>query len=380
MRIYKISLFHVKINISYLSLKGDFDMKFLKILISTIIGLLMIIGVVLVYFTVREYRPQDEETMTVRNNSDLEVILNEEISILTFNIGYAGLGINEDFVMDGGKKGRPDNKEVVRGYLDGIKDILTTVDADIFLLQEVDKPSRRSYYINQVDELSELFSNYDKVFSYNYLADFVPFPFSFTDYMGKVASGIQTLSKYKISESIRYQTPGGFSWPVRTVNLKRAIQVNYLPIKDSDKELVIINLHLSAYDDGEMKKAETIFLAEEILKREIEKGNYVIAGGDFNQTHPDVIDNYPVPTENNLWKPSIFDIDVLPDGFQFIYSETATCRSLDKPLEDPENHYYYIIDGFIISNNIEKTSFENLNKGFLYSDHEPLLLNIKLIP
>ena len=125
MRIYKISLFHVKINISYLSLKGDFDMKFLKILISTIIGLLMIIGVVLVYFTVREYRPQDEETMTVRNNSDLEVVLNEEISILTFNIGYAGLGINEDFVMDGGKKGRPDNKEVVRGYLDGIKDILS---------------------------------------------------------------------------------------------------------------------------------------------------------------------------------------------------------------------------------------------------------------
>ncbi|MFA7204586.1 MAG: endonuclease/exonuclease/phosphatase family protein, partial [Candidatus Caldatribacteriota bacterium] len=242
-------------------------MKFLKIFISTIIGLLMIIGVVLVYFTVREYRPQDEETMTVSNHSELEIELDQEISVLTFNIGYAGLGINEDFVMDGGKKGRADSKDVVRSYLDGIKDILSTVNADIFLLQEVDKPSRRSYYINQVDELSELFSNYDKVFSYNYLADFVPFPVSFTDYMGKVASGIQTLSKYKISESIRYQTPGGFSWPVRTVNLKRAIQVNYLPIKDSDKELVIINLHLSAYDDGEMKKAETKFLAEEILKR-----------------------------------------------------------------------------------------------------------------
>ena len=90
MRNYKISLFHVKINLSYLSLKGDFDMKFLKIFISTIIGLLMIIGVVLVYFTVREYRPQDEETMTVSNHSELEIELDQEISVLTFNIGYAG--------------------------------------------------------------------------------------------------------------------------------------------------------------------------------------------------------------------------------------------------------------------------------------------------
>ncbi len=355
-------------------------MRFLKFIISIIIALLILVGAVLVYFTIREYRPQDEEVMTVSNNSELEVELDKEISLLTFNIGYAGLGVDEDFKVDGGKKGRADSEDVVRGYLDGIKDILSEVEADIFLLQEVDKPSRRSYFINQVDEFGELFSDYDEVFSYNFLADFVPFPFSFTDYMGKVASGIQTLTKFKITESIRYQTPGGFKWPVRTVNLKRAIQVNYLPIKDSEKELVIINLHLSAYDDGEMKKAETIFLAEEILKKEYEKGNYVIVGGDFNQTHPDVIDNYPIPTEKNLWKPPLFDVDVLPNGFRFIYSETATCRSLDKPLKDPDNHYYYIIDGFIISDNISEISFENLNKGFLYSDHEPLLLKVKLIP
>lgn len=50
-----------------------------------------------------------------------------------------------------------------------------------------------------------------------------------------------------------------------------------------------MNLHLEAYDDGEGKEAQTAMLLQ-ILQEEYVKGNYVIAGGDFNQSFPDGTD------------------------------------------------------------------------------------------
>lgn len=354
-------------------------MKFFKILVKVLIAILLFVVVVLTYFTIREYRPKQIEEMNVNSKSNEVVKLDESLKVMTFNIGYSGLGKDEDFVMDGGKKGRANNKDVVLGYLDGIKNTLNNNDADFYLLQEVDRPSRRSYFTNQEEAFMDMFSNYNSVFSLNFKADFVPFPVSFTDYLGKVESGIQTLSKYKINESFRHQTPGSFAWPVKTVNLKRAIQVNYLPIEGSTKKLVLINLHLSAYDDGGMRIAETKYLIE-LLNKEKLAGNYVIVGGDFNQTYEDVKDVYTYEgAPNYLWKPLILAEESIPDGYSFIYSDSATCRSLDKPLTDVDDHYYYIIDGFILSDNIELVNFTNLNLGFLYSDHEPLVMEVKLL-
>ncbi len=357
-------------------------MKAPKILIKVLLAILIFVAIFLSYFTIREYRPKKLEEMTITSNSNKKVKLDDNISLMTFNIGYSGLGKDEDFVMDGGKKGRADSKDVVLKYLEGIKNILTENEVDFYLLQEVDNPSRRSYFTNQTKEFKELFNDYDESFSLNFKADFVPFPVSFTDYIGKVESGIQTLSRFEISSSVRHQTPGSFSWPLRIANLKRAIQVNHLDIEGSDKKLVIINLHLSAYDDGGMRVLETEYLME-ILKEERSLGNYVIVGGDFNQTYEAVESNFKIPEEainKGIWAPLTLKEENITFGYNFIYSEEATCRSLDKPLTDVNNHYYYIIDGFLISDNIELVNFENLNIGFLYSDHEPLKMEVKLLP
>ena len=40
-------------------------------------------------------------------------------------------------------------------------------------------------------------------------------------------------------------------------NLKRCLLIERLPIENSDKELVLINLHLEAYDEGEGKAKQT---------------------------------------------------------------------------------------------------------------------------
>ena len=57
---------------------------------------------------------------------------------------------------------------------------------------------------------------------------------------------------------------------------------------------MLVNLHLEAYDSGEGKIAQTKLLVE-FLEQEYAKGNYVIAGGDFNQTFSrEDMEQYPV--------------------------------------------------------------------------------------
>ena len=41
-------------------------------------------------------------------------------------------------------------------------------------------------------------------------------------------------------------------------DLDRCFAVNYLPVEGSDKKLVLINLHMSAYDKGGTIRAEQL--------------------------------------------------------------------------------------------------------------------------
>lgn len=350
----------------------------LKIILSILIVILGFGIIVLGFFTIVEYNPKQVEEVKINSNQALKIQLNEEYQALTFNIGYAALGIDEDFVMDGGKRGIPKSQQVVEGYLQGIQNILTDHPSDIYFLQEVDLNSRRSYRIDQRFELSNTLGNqYSNSFAYNYKALFVPFPFSFTDYLGKVESGVLTYSKFSANEAERHQFPGAFSWPVRTVNLKRGMLVNYLPITGSDKLLVIANIHLSAYDSGELRENEMNYL-KEFLKKQHELGNYVLVGGDFNQTFPQV--SKPID-ENEWFNPIKIESDFLPSGYNFAVDPNVwTSRLLNQPYNptDTENTYHFVIDGFIVSSNIEVVEVKGLDLGFVFSDHNPVSLKFIL--
>ena len=156
--------------------------------------------------------------------------------------------------------------------------------------------------------------------------------------------------------------------------------VDRIPLEGSDKELVIVNLHLEAYDDGEGKLAQTKMLSD-LLQKEVEKGNYVIASGDFNQSFSNVDTSaYPILDED-LWAPGSIDVAEFGDDLTFHTDNTEpSCRSLDRPYAgaDPENFQYYLIDGFIVSSNIRVESVETKNYEFAYSDHNPVRMTVTL--
>ena len=256
------------------------------------------------------------------------------------------------------------NQKQVEKNLHGIGKFLSASDADVYFLQEVDLDSKRSFHINQQDFYA---------FGRNFLCDFVPYPLP---PIGKVDSGILTLTGLQTSSSSRISLPESFSWPVKTCNLKRCMLETRIPLKGTEAELVLINFHLEAYDSGEGKAAQSKMLAEK-LAQEYAAGNYVIAGGDFNQTF-EGMDTYPIHNSES-WVPGTIGQDDLPEHFSFATDDSyPTCRLLNAPYTGSyETSQVYVLDGFIVSDNLNVSDVSVVNTDFAYTDHQPVMLEVE---
>lgn len=349
--------------------------RILKISGIILLIILLALSALISYLTITEYRPKAWETAESEIRSENPLTLGRPVRILSWNTGYGGLDENADFFMDGGKMVNPKDKDTVEKNLSAISEFLKNGDYDISLLQEVDRNSSRT---GKIDELAFYSEQTNLGYSYapNYRCGFVPYPLP---PIGQVESGIATVSDLSMSgEAIRLGLPCPFKWPVRTANLKRCLLVSRYSIEGTDKELAAVNLHLEAYDDGEGKKAQTNALME-ILQAEYKKGNYVVAGGDFNQTFPESLNIFPVKNPE-LWTPGVIDADALPEGWNLAYDTTVpSCRLLNQPYNpDLADTQYYVIDGFITSPNIKTDTVETIDLGFKNSDHNPIQLQITL--
>ena len=355
--------------------------KLFRFLLSTVLLIVLLIAAILEYLTLTEYRPGPNEMIAVdHGNWDLPVE-GDTLKVLTWNCGYGALGDNADFFMDGGRGVMTADRERVQSNLDGIMGAVDQMDPDLILYQEIDTNAARSHFIDEEIAMINGFMEVDELKFSSAYADnlnvrFIPYPFP---PIGNVKSGLMTMSGVFTESAERIQLPCPFKWPVRLANFKRCLLLSRIPVKDSGRELVIINLHMDAYDDGEGKTEQTRALSE-IMKREAGKGNYVIAGGDFNQTF-DTVEAGVYPLQEGKWAPGRLETAMFGEGWQFFMnSDVPSCRSLDQPYEgsDKENFQYYAVDGFIVSDNIEVRSCETEDLGFVCTDHNPVLLECVL--
>lgn len=336
-----------------------------KKLIIFILLLFLLPVILLIYFTLLEYNPKLEENILINNNVDKIISFNKNYNISTFNIGYAGLGENETFLLDGGKGIYPVKNRHLK-YFEGIKKNIKDLKSDFYFIQEIDQSSTRSYNINQIKEIEKTL-NYASVYARNlYVKYSVLPPFLFP--YGKVDTGIATFSKYNISSSKRIQLYNPFKWPVKIFNFKRAIILNEIDIKNSDKKLILINLHLDAYSDD---KSRVLQLKDiyNIANDEFNKGNYVIVGGDFNQL---LTKDY---SSNPYWAPSNIDISDFKN-FKIYTGKKSTCVLNDRPVL--MDNYFFVLDGFLVSSNIEVLKIQTVDYKFSNSDHNPVKLKFKL--
>ena len=360
----------------------------MKIIKRILIGILIFIAAVVVcvggvfaFLTATEYKPADVEKLDVAGNAKATCSVGDPLTIMTWNTGYGALGDNADFFMDGGEMVKSADEERVMLNMDGIMSQIEAVDPDIFFLQEADQDSARSYNIDEVAMLRDRFQGYESTYGINYKTPFVPYPIP---PLGKVDAGIMTFTNSHVAAATRVQLPIPFKWPVSTVNLKRCVTETHVPLYDAagkalGKDLVLCNLHLEAYDSGAGKIAQTRMLAE-LMMEERAAGNYVIAGGDFNQIFS-TADKDAYPAQPDKWQPGELDVTQFGEGWQFLMDESVpSCRSLDQPYKgaDKDSFQYYLIDGFIVSDNVQVEDLKTLDLDFKSSDHNPVVLQFTL--
>lgn len=347
-------------------------LRFLILLVTLVI---VAAAALVAWLTIAEYRPADVETLSVTAGPRYDMAqIGTRYKIVTLNVGYGGLGREEDSFMDGGTGVMPKSKTEVEDNLSALLSVLSAQNADLCILQETDISSKRSYYIDEVEYFSSGLTM-GSAFAYNFKCAYVPFPWPT---IGKVESGLTTLSNLAVTKATRESLPVPFSWPTRVANLKRCLLVERLPIQDSDKSLVLVNLHLEAYSsqEGRQKQMEQL---SSLITAELASGNYVIAGGDFNQAFPGTVEKYPLP-ENPAWEPGQLAETDLPEGFSFAFDMSVpTCRSLEAPYDgNRDTLVAYVIDGFIVSSNVKVNSVETVDLNFRNTDHQPVAMEFTL--
>lgn len=343
--------------------------KTLKIALWIILLFVIVIGGFLAFMWQSEWRPDEVEIQST-GGLEAEPISRDTLKIVSWNIGYAGLGDDMDFFYDGGKSVQC-SRERTQKNLQGIIELLKEHrDADFILLQEVDMHSKRSYYMNQYDSIRNALPEFMGWYGLNYVSPFVPIPV--TDPIGEVRSGVVILSRYAPQEVIRLQYPGGFSFPVRMFNLKRCLLTASFKIEGLGNMLYINNTHNTAYDSGGMREQEFSFLRNYLTGKP-----YSVTAGDWNSNPP----QYNA-SEAELTDPNFAPIRLKAEQFlaqwHFVADTTTySCRYGYEPY-DPKTTTRTIIDFALTSDKITPLTVRTLDLQFKNSDHNPVIFTIKL--
>lgn len=348
--------------------------KIIKLLLILVGGIMLLGAILLTWLTVTDFKPEAVDMLSINNNSKLN--LPSTFTIFNWNIGYGALGEDVDFFFDGGEIViTPEDK--YNKYINGITEIIGNTDADIFYFQEVDIKSKRSQYDNQLKRISDKLPNYSTTFGTNYDVSFIPPPGLFKTALGKVHAGLATFSEFKMDKSERVSLPGNYSWPKRILFLDRCMVVTRMTT-ENNKNVVLINTHNSAYDKGGFIKQNQLEFIKTYALKEYTAGNYVIIGGDWNSYMPgaghDTFISKEGPAVYNEGLPNGWGIE----GWKWGTDITIpTNRSLKTPYIRGQN-FLCVIDGFLVSPNLNIKDVITHDLGFRYSDHNPVEITLEL--
>lgn len=328
--------------------------------------------VVIVIASIAGYKPRAVEQIS-KFEDDFFLNDTSVYSVLIWNIGYGGLGAEMDFFYDGGKSVR-DSENNVRRNIYKITEFLQANDSvDFMLLQEVDLKSKRSYRIDQVDHFNLALAGHFPFFVNNYKVFYVPVPP--LKPMGKVNSGLLSFAAHIPAETSRHSFPGNYSWPTRLFMLDRCFLVNRFKMH-SGKELLIINTHNSAFDDGSLRLLQTNCL-HNFLEEEEDKGNSFVVGGDWNQSPGNFVQAFEDHFFDTL-NLSYIENAFLQPGWNWAYDNAVPSnRRVMEPYIKGQTPVT-LIDFFLTSSNIEVLSCKGVDMDFRFSDHNPVIISFRL--
>ena len=355
--------------------------KVLKVLLCLVLALAVIAGGYLAYVFIDYHRLPDSQALEVTGSGGDPAEPGAPCRIVSWNIGFGAYEDDYGFFMDGGTQSWAWSRERLDANLQRIGELLSSQDADLLLVQEIDTDSTRSYHVDEYEVLTGILGQshaYNAVFAVNYDSPFLFYPF--TQPHGASKAGIGTFSDFAVSSALRRSLPieTGFT---KFLDLDRCYSVSRIPVSGG-KELVLYNLHLSAYTSDGTIATEQLRMLLEDMQAEYDAGNWCIAGGDFNK---DLLGDSGVYFgESDIeytWAqpipPETFDgVDIRLIAPLDEDAPVPSCRNADGPYH--EGQYVLTVDGFLVSPNVEVSDSRVLDTAFRYSDHNPVSMDFIL--
>lgn len=358
--------------------------KVVKSLLILLLVLLLAVVSYVAYVFLSWYRIEDNQILEVQSMNGRahgDLTAGETWRIASYNIGFGAYSDDYSFFMDGGTESRAHSPEAVTDNIRGAMEAVKDIAPQFLLLQEVDVDGTRSYHINELEHLIDnmsygLFQNC--TFAQNYDSPYLLWPLF--EPHGANQAGQVTCSAFPIASAVRRQLPieDGL---MKLVDLDRCYSVQHIPVPGENRELVLYNLHLSAYtSDGTIAEKQLEMLFADMLA-EYETGNWTVAGGDFNK---DLLGNsseiFGVSGPEYTWAQSIPD-ELIPKGLTVVapidqQAPVPSCRNADRPYGT--DNYVVTVDGFIVSANVSVVEATVWDTQFRWSDHNPVYMDFIL--
>ena len=355
-----------------------------KVIRALLVGAGIILLVIVsygAYVFLDYYRLEDNLPLEIAPATDplgMDAAVGKTYRVVSYNVGFGAYSNDYTFFMDGGTESRARSAEAVQTNIGGAVSEIQVLSPDFALLQEVDVDGTRSYHINEASLVQEgLGGTYYSTFAQNYDSPYLFWPL--LDPHGANRAGQSTFSRYPVASALRRSLPIERG-VMKLVDLDRCYAVHRIPL-DSGRELVLYNFHLSAYtSDGSIAEEQLEMLFADMLS-EYQKGNYAVAGGDFNK---DLLGDssavFGVSGEDYTWAQPIPE-DLVPAGLSVVApldeeNPVPSCRNADRPY-GPDN-FVLVVDGFIVSDNVTAVESAAVDTGFRWSDHNPVYLDFIL--
>ena len=350
--------------------------RLLRALLILLLVLLLVVGGYAAYVFIDYHRLPDSLPLEVQGSETASAPVDADLTLLTFNIGFGAYEPDYGFFMDGGKQSWAWSEDRLRTNLGNIAAFLSEQDPDFLFLQEVDADGTRTYHVDERVYMTDALPSHASAFAQNWDSPFLFYPFYQPH--GKNRSGILTFSRFGIASALRRSLPVEDS-VMKIVDLDRCYSVSRVPTDDG-RELVLYNAHLSAYtSDGKVTARQLRMLLADMAE-ECDKGNYVLAGGDFNR---DLLGDsskvFGVSGAEYTWAQPI-DMTAF-EGLPLALAagdNAPTCRMTDGPYTPDK--FVLTVDGFIHSENVTVVTVESVDTGFAWSDHNPARLTFRMMP
>ena len=264
--------------------------------IKKVARVILLLSIILFIFITSFYFWGSSAKLSVANEALIQVNkkaslapAKDTLRVMTYNMGYLS-GMTNNLAVDRSKD-LFDNNE------NRLSSLLTKEKVDICCFQEIDFHSGRSYYVDQLSKISSVVNYPYASRVVNWDKTYVPFPYwPLNLQFGEILSGQAIVSKYPIQQNEAHVLEkADYPFYYNAFYLDRLAQVNLLRI--GLHELVIINVHLEAFDARTREKQADQLI--ELYKR-YEAVYPVLMLGDFNSTPPG--SRSPYMEENTIEK------------------------------------------------------------------------------